>query len=225
MECACATFRTKKNQRSAYKILPSSRERATPSLRMGNHALVARPRVLTCPPPGAHCPHTPRIHHAAARPAWASPKTSWPPKHASPRRLVCTKPHTRDSHKSMRWRMVAHHALDAGNGQNSGSWPDQQVLAPQPCMGAAPNPRTPPSKGLQILSIYCQCPDNTADGLTTTPVSIPAPSRQPSPAHTPSATALALTGLSRACARCAGRPLSAQSLRNAARCVVLNVGA
>ena len=158
-----------------YKILPSSRERATPSLRMGNHALVARPRVLTCPPPGAHCPHTPRIHHAAARPAWASPKTSWPPKHASPRRLVCTKPHTRDSHKSMGWRMVAHHALHAGNGQTSGSWPDQQVLAPQPCMGAAPNPCTPPSKGLQTLPFYCQCPDNTADGLTTTPVSIPAP--------------------------------------------------
>ena len=225
MECACATFRTKKKQRSAYKILPSSRERATPSLRMGNHALVARPRVLTCPPPGAHCPHTPRIHHAAARPASVRPKPSWPPKHASPRRFVCTKPHTRDSPKSMGWRMVAHHALHAGNGQTSGSWPDQQVLAPQPCMGAAPNPRTPPSKGLQTLSFYCQCPDNTASGLTTTPVSIPAPSRQPSPVHTPSATRLALTGLRRACARCAGRPLSAQSLRNAARCVVLNVGA
>ena len=137
MECACATFRTKKPQRSAYKILPSSRERATPSLRMGNHALVARPRVLTCPPPGAHCPHTPRIHHAAARPAWASPKTSWPPEHASPRRLVCTKPHTRDSHKSMRWCMVAHHALDAGNGHPpasgriSTSWPLSPACAPR----------------------------------------------------------------------------------------------
>ena len=176
-----------------------------------------------------HPAHPARIPPPYIRPRLGQPRPAQElasaPNLASPRRLVCTKPHTRDSHKSMRWRMVAHHALDAGNGQTSGSWPDQQVLAPQPCMGAAPNPRTPPSKGLQTLPFYCQCPDNTADGLTTTPVSIPAPSRQPSPAHTPSATRLALTGLRRACARCAGRPLSAQSLRNAARCVVLNVGA
>ena len=102
--------------------------------------------MLPCPPPGAPCPHTPTLHQAEARPAWASPGTSYAPKHASPRRFVCTKPSTREACAGA-WSPAMSGARATGNppapGRHSTLWPLNPAHAPR--LTPARHPRKAPN--------------------------------------------------------------------------------